>query len=131
MSETLYIDIRAALSAHLKDMVGVIAVAWENMQYVPVTDVPYLIPALMMSEPSQATLGTDGLNHESGIYQITIANYATGKGSAAQLLMAGKLKERFKRGTILTSNGVILRIRKTSLTANSIISIYFSSYVTN
>lgn len=131
MSDTLYSDIRAALANQLKDTTGIIAIAWENTKYTPVTGTPYLVPTLMMAEPSQATLGTDGLNQEMGIYQITIMNYPVDKGVGAQLGMAGKLKTRFKRGTILTYNDVQVRIRKAYLSGNNIVTVAFYSQVPN
>jgi len=112
MSVTIYTDIRAALAARLNALTGKPAVAWENVQYTPVLGTPYLAPFLMMGEPSVATIGTDGTNQEVGIYQITLANYPTNAGTGAILAMAGSIKYWFKRGTILSHNGVNVRIRK-------------------
>lgn len=131
MSATVYIDIRRALSEHLKTMPDVVDIAWENVAYTPTLDTPYLIPALMMAECFQAEIGIAGLNQESGIYQLTLVNCPSGRGINTNLDIMGKLKERFKRGTILTHNGVSVRVRKTYLTGDNIISVAFYTQVPN
>lgn len=114
MSETQYTDIRAALTAQLNTMTGVPAVAWENSPYTPVVGIPYLKPTILWAESFQAELGVSGANNESGIYQITV-NYPLNQGMAPINSMVGKLRSWFKRGTILTYNGLYVTIRKVSL----------------
>lgn len=123
MSETLYADIRAALTQHLKDMPGLPDVAWENMGYVPTVGVPYLKPDILWGESFQAEYGTNGANRESGIYQVA-CNYPPGEGTGPLNAMLGKLRERFKRGTTLTYNGLTVKIRKAYPSGN-IMSIAF------
>lgn len=119
MSETMYSDIRTALSQRLETMPGVIAVAWENARFVPTTGVPYLIPSVMWGEAQQAEQGATGRNWEIGVYQIT-AVYPGGTGVTEINTMAGKIKERFKRGTVLTYNGVYVTVRKVYLNPQTI-----------
>lgn len=118
-TESQYTDIRAALTAQLSTMTGVPAVAWENSSYTPVVGTPYLIPNVLWAEGSQAELGASGRNWERGIYQITCV-YPAGAGTGALNTMIGKLRDRFKRGTVLTYNGVIVTIRKVSVSPMSI-----------
>lgn len=110
-SESLYRDIRAALNQRLVDFPDLIEVAWETEEYTPVANVPYLRPKLMMAKSFQSTCGTDGLNEERGIYQITLV-YPLNQGTEPLDTMMGKLRNHFKRGTILTYNGVDVRIRE-------------------
>jgi len=138
MSETLYTDIRAALVTQLSTMTGVPAVAWENSTYSPVVGTPYLIPSVLWAEGSQAELGVNGRNWERGIYQIT-AVYPANAGVGLINAMAGKIRERFKRGTELVYNGVTVKIRKVYLGPQTIeaagiqqpVSIAFYSQVAN
>jgi hypothetical protein len=130
MSETLYSDIRAALTAQLKTMPGLPDVAWENMPYTPVVGTPYLTPVILWAEGSQAELGVTGSNWERGIYQIA-CNYPPNQGSGALNAMLGKIRERFKRGTRLTYNGLTVTIRKVYPGPNGIISIAFYCFAAN
>lgn len=124
MSETIYTDIRAALTAHLQGMPGLPAVAWENMAYAPVTGVPYLKPDIVWAESFQVEIGAQGANREAGIYQIA-CNYPPGQGTGPMNSMLGKLRERFKRGTVLTYNGIRVTIKKAHPGPGGIISVSF------
>lgn len=116
MSETLYRDIRAALANHLNTMTGVIAVAWENVAYTPTVGTPYLRPTVLMGQPRQAAIGDTGPNEQVGVYQIDLF-YPPGKGTGDINAMAGKIEQRFKRGTKIAYNGVTLTIRSVYLSA--------------
>lgn len=124
MIATLYNDIREALTTHLEGMADLPEVAWENMPYTPTTHVPYLAPSVMWAEPTQAEFGTNGMNHERGIYQIACV-YPEGQGTEQLNLMMGKLKVRFKRGTTLQANGLTVIVRKCYANANGVVSIPF------
>ena len=124
MSATIYTDIRAALTAHLASMADLPEVAWENVGFTPTTGTPYLKPEILWSESFQSEIGTDGANRESGIYQIT-CSYPPGEGSGPLNAMLGKIRDRFKRGTTLTYNGLTVKIRKVYPGPGGIISIAF------
>lgn len=131
MSETVYSDIRAALTARLVAMAELPEVAWENGHYVPVADAPYLIPSILWAEPTQAELGVGGRNWERGIYQVAMV-YPANEGVGPQNAMGGKLKDWFKRGTVLTYGEVSLTIRKAYLNPQgNIVSIAFYCQVAN
>ena len=118
-TETQYIDIRAALTTQLSTMVGVPDVAWENNSYTPVANRPYLIPTILWAESTVAEIGTNGANRESGIYQITCI-YPPNGGLNPIHTMLGKLRDRFKRGTQMAYNGIIVTVRKCSLNPHTI-----------
>lgn len=75
-----------------------LAVAWENVQFEPKEDEPYLRPFLLPATTQAAALGQDAENLHVGIYQIDVLSPAgTGWGDCANL--AGKIQRHFKRGT--------------------------------
>lgn len=108
----LYTDIRSAFTNRLKTLPALPDVAWEDRSYTPVTNRPYLEPALLPAEAKQVTIGTDGLNEESGIYQIALKNYPRGHGTGEILIAAGVVRSWFKRGMSLTYNNITVTIRK-------------------
>jgi hypothetical protein len=114
MSETVYTEIRAALSQHLKNMPGVYSIAWENAPFSTTIGQPYLIPTVLWTEGSQAELGANGRNWERGIYQITCI-YPSGTGTGESTKFAGLVQQRFKRGTVLNFGSISLTVRKVYL----------------
>lgn len=130
MSETIYTDIRAALTAHLMGMSDLPDVAWEKTTYIPTVGVPYLVPDILWAEPFQAEYGTNGANWESGIYQVRCV-YPDGEGAGPLNETLGRIKDRFKRGTILEYNGLQVTIKKAYAGPNGIISIPFRCLAPN
>ena len=114
MSVTLYIDIRAALTNHLKALPGLPEVAYENKSYNPIVGQAYIRPALLWGESFQAEQGPNGRNWECGVYQLSCVCPAD-KGAGPILVILGQLKDHFKRGTELSYNGVVVKIRKVHL----------------
>lgn len=110
---SVFVDISAALSEHLEDMVGVPPISGENFEYDPALGTLYLRETLIPSEGAQATLGDNGTDLNLGIYQIDVFSQA-GEGKSAALVMADLIADRFKRGTNLTYNGRIVTITKAS-----------------
>ena len=105
-----YDDARAALDAELA-LIQSDNVAWENTVYTPKEGVGYLRPFLLPAEPSQATVGVNGLDRVSGIYQIDIAEPKDG-GSGALLRKVDQVISQFARGSTVSSNGVTLTIQR-------------------
>ena len=118
MSETLYKDIRAALATHLSGLSGVPAIAWENVAYTPIVGTPWIRPTVLMGQPRQAAIGDSGPNEQVGVYQIDLF-YPPDQGVLPVNTMAGKIEQRFKRGTQLTYNGIRLTISKAYISALS------------
>ena len=114
---TAFQDISAALSANLNiyATANSVPVAWENVKYLPVTGAKYLRETLIPASTEQVELGAAGIDETLGIYQVDVftpANSDLGK-SEAQILADG-VANQFKRGALLTYNGVNVRIRKVS-----------------
>jgi len=107
---SVFRDILYCLDAHLKTLVPLPPVAWENKNYKPVKDTLYLRPTILPAETVQATLGDNGTDSNSGIYQIDVFT-PSGKGIKAAIEMADKIANLFKRGTYITYNGRTVRVK--------------------
>lgn len=106
-----FTDISAALDARTNSLS--LPTAWENIAFQPVTGTLYIRPTLMPADTVQAGLGTNGLDEHLGIYQIDIiSTSAKGKGEAT--IKCDVIADHFKRGTVLSYNGVNVRITKSS-----------------
>lgn len=104
------VAIQKALEIHLSGFQSQ-NVAWENIEFNPVDGTSYLRPVFMPSEPSQASLGTSGLNRKIGIFQVSVVHpLMDGSGPAAA--KADAIVNHFKRGTTLTQDGLNIRIAK-------------------
>ena len=134
MSRTHYADIASALDSQLNDLGEL--VSWENRHFTPPTDgTLYIRQTNLSGETTQADLGRDGQDYTIGIYQVdVIAPF--GKGKAALYAMSDQVADQFKRGTSLTYNGVVVRVRQVvreplvidQQTAILPISIYYETY---
>lgn len=110
---SIFLDISAALDSQLNNMTDLPPVAWENKDYSPVIGTLYLRPTLIAGEVVQATLGDNGTDSNTGIYQVDVFA-ESGKGKNAALVMADKIADQFKRGTDLIYNGRTVRTRNVS-----------------
>jgi hypothetical protein len=111
MSE--FTNISAALDKHLSEMAGLPDVAWENKDYEPTQGTSYLRPTILPAETFQASLGTNGQDEHTGIYQVDVMVEA-GKGKKAGYALADLVADQFARGTDLVYSGVTVTIRQTS-----------------
>jgi hypothetical protein len=129
MSETVYADIRAALTAHLLLLPSLPDVAWENSSFIPTPESIYLKPEIIWAEGDAAGIGPQAGNVERGIYQLAIVTPPnTGPSKLNEL--RGALREHFKRGTSLTYNGLTITVRK-AYPGPSMLSVAFYSYTDN
>lgn len=97
---TVFFDISAMLDGRLNSMVGLPDVAWQGKKYDPVIGTLYLRPTNLQGP----TIAVTNQDETRGIYQIDIFAQA-GKGKNAALIMADKVADHFKQGTILTYGG--------------------------
>ena len=110
---TVFRDIDAALDAQLNTLTGLPPVAWENKSYTPTMGTLYLRPTSLPGTNAQSSLGTTGQDRNIGIYQVDVmAKLGTGKKLSTA--MADSIADHFKRGSILTYNGLSVRIRSAS-----------------
>jgi len=84
-------------------------VQWENTQYTPVEGTGYLRSFLLPAEPFQASTGATGLDYNSGIYQIDVAE-PKDVGAGAIQRKIDLVIAQFARGLNVTADGVTLTI---------------------
>ncbi len=104
-------DIKLTLDTKLSALSGDRVIAWENIDFVPSVNVPYIRPFVL----SAPTLGAsvDGWSMFSGIYQIDIY-YPVNKGVASILQCVDDIYNHFKSDPVLSSHGVEVYIRQIS-----------------
>lgn len=103
----------AALETALVAVDGVTkaATAWENTAFTPPNvDVPYQEATFVWAQPFNAEYGAGF--QQSGYMQVLL-RFPGGKGRGPALAQARKLRDAFKRGTSLTSGGVVTTINQT------------------
>jgi hypothetical protein len=103
--------IRSAFVTRLQAFPSLPSVAWENMNFTPVTGTTYIRPFLLPGEPAQAEIGPLGQNWHNGIYQISIFAPA-GQGTATAGTLRDSLIDHFKRGTLLTYSDITVQVTK-------------------
>ena len=96
-------DLQSALNARLDTLDDGLEVAWENINFLPVSGTPYLRAWLLPAEPSIATLGNSPWQERRGVFQVDCF-YPTGQGPGPAKLKAAALVALFKAGTRLTYN---------------------------
>lgn len=82
-------------------------VAYPNVDADP--DARHLRCFLLPAEPGQVTYGEAGKNRHRGLFQISVA-WPRGMGEVAPGAAAGAVAAHFKRGTVLTEDGINVRV---------------------
>ncbi len=102
--------VRRALEKHLDTLTG-LATAFENGNYVPVTDTPYQRVNLLPAAPDNSIQGTVTY-FERGVFQITLC-YPLGNGAGAAEARAGLTRGHFWRGTVMVESGIRVLVTTT------------------
>lgn len=110
---TYFTDIAGALRTRLSTMTGLPPVAWENIDYRQSSTTLYLRATFLPADTVQACFGDDGKDLHNGIFQVDVF-IPDGDGRST---LPDDIADHFKRGTVLTQNGVNVRIRNTSIGA--------------
>ncbi len=105
MSNTIFLDISAALDGHLNTMASPPPIAWPNFKFNPVDGILYIRPTLLPATPFAATISNTSTDRNSGIYQIDIFSPAD-EGKNESMVMGDLLADRFYRDQTITFNGV-------------------------
>lgn len=108
---TNFNDIQAALDTRLSSLSGGYDVAWPNTNYEPAGNGTFLSPNFIPEETLQVGLGANGKDETNGIYQIDVV-YPAGQGRST---IPDSIADHFKRGTVMTYNGVSVRVRSVSI----------------
>jgi len=107
-------DIMVAFATALNTFAATqnIQVAWENVNFTPPQDEPYLRGFLLPATTVAAGLGTSAYNKHSGVYQVDVI-YPAGQGWGGCSSMAEKVRKNFKRGSSLKSGAIIIESAST------------------
>lgn len=108
---TIFADIEAALVTHLNSLSSRPAVAFPNVKFEPNPKNAFVKIDILGGATEQAGLGEDGKDETNGICQLSVF-VPTGTGRST---IPDQLADHFKRGTILTSNSTVVRLRSPSI----------------
>lgn len=111
---TIFNDIQAALDSHMASMAGGTPIAWPNVTYKPAAGTTYFKVDYLPGETIQASLGSSGQDITNGIYQVSIV-MPRGKGRTT---LTDTIADHFSRGSVLSYNGIKLRVRGVSVGPN-------------
>lgn len=110
---TAYNDIGAALTARLNTLSPAPSIASENYPFTPVADTLYVRETLIPGDVTAPAIGSASQDHTIGIYQVDVFSpLNVGKADAVE--QADAIADHFKRGTVLTYNGVNVRLQNVS-----------------
>jgi len=108
---THFNDIEAALMTQLSTLADAPDIAYPNINYEPTIGSAYLRANMIPVDTIQASLGTSGKDETNGILQIDVVHPA-GEGRS---ILPDSIADHFKRGTVMTYNGVNVRVRSVSI----------------
>lgn len=108
---TYFNDIQAALDNRLNTITGGYDIAWPNVPYEPDGSSTFLSPNFIPTETLQVGLGSNGKDETNGLYQVDVV-YPAGSGRST---VPDVVADHFKRGTVLSYNGVNVRVRSVSI----------------
>jgi hypothetical protein len=108
---TFFNDIQAALDNRLNTISGGYDISWPNVPYEPDGTSTFLSPNFIPNETLQVGLGSNGKDETNGLYQIDVV-YPAGSGRTT---VTDSVADHFKRGTVLSYNGVNIRVRSVSI----------------
>lgn len=104
--------ILSALNAHLADNnPRGLPVAWHNRDHIPVSGQPWLRASYLPAGSEIAELGKQGRNRYTGIYQVSVF-CPSGDGHGLSFDIAGEVEYAFRRGEVLTIDGLNVQIRQ-------------------
>lgn len=115
---SFFLGVQTALDTQLYTLNNDIDIAWENINYTPIKESPYLRPTVMMSPSS--LLNLDVLQLNEGIYQVDLF-YPLEQGSGDLSSMADRIYDLFKSQQQIVSNDTTVYIKQISRTTPAIV----------
>lgn len=107
---TVFNDIPTGLEDRLLTMSNLPDnIVWENTSFTPTPGQAFIRVSTLPAPTTQTSIGTDGLNTQTGIFLVD-SFYGKGSGRSVQDTFLSELVDHFKRGTVITQNGVEIRI---------------------
>ena len=104
------VAIRAAFEKRLA-LMPALATAYENVDFVPVTNTPYQRVNLLPAMPDNQVMG-EGFYQELGLFQVTLC-YPQNKVANAAQARAELVKTHFKRNTTMLEGSLRVQVTKT------------------
>lgn len=124
-----FADIRSPLIVLLAANVGTIPIAGENLGATPPVNAPWIATFFDLNDTIVDTLGDDGDNATTGIFQIDL-NWPMMTGDSEQGLLIAQLYSVFRIGSTILQNGVTTRIVSFRTTAGRKVDEYWRISVT-
>lgn len=85
-----------------------LTVAWPDVDFTPPA-AGYVRVTFLPNETMQSELGDAGRNRHMGLFQVSVM-WPEGNGSVTPTDLAGEIVAHFKRGTVITHDGLIIHI---------------------
>ena len=120
-------NIRKALTTPMATVLPSITKVFPNQPYTPDPNTPYMAYFLLPNQPSASTLGSDGLDVHTGVFQISLF-YPKSTGDIELLKAADEIEtvyQQYVRGAYLSSGSVNVRITSVGLGNTSADSAWF------
>jgi len=105
---TKYSNLHGALGKYLGTITD-IDIVWENTEYNPIVNRPFLKAWLIPFPTQNSSLGPKGFSEYNGIFQVDCW-YPVGSGWGSARTKVDTICSLFKRGTIATYNDIEVRI---------------------
>lgn len=113
-ANTTFKDILDGLEAQLLTMANLPTnIVWENDTFTPTIGTTFMRVSTLPVEPVQTSLGTAGLNTQTGTFALDLF-FQKGVGRAIQNTLVSEIVGHFSRGTTITQNSVVIRMEKVS-----------------
>lgn len=109
---TKFEDLRKALTSPMASVLPDVDRVFPNRDYTPTTGEPYMKYFVLRNQPGAATLGADGLDVHTGVFQISLF-YPKSTGDIELLKAADEIEtvyQHYMRRQSLTSGDVSVRI---------------------
>ena len=97
-----------ALLDHLSTLSTTLPIAWPDLPFTPVDS--YLEAFVTPNVVNQVTLGKDGHNRHEGLMQVNVVQ-KSGSGVISSAGVGSTIVAHFKRGTVISKNGLNVRTR--------------------
>lgn len=110
------IEIKKAAERHLNTLTPIVPIAWEGVIFTPPNGL-YERVQFTIQPPEDPVLGT-GFHRERITMQVFCLG-ATNKGTAEVLSRAELIRNRFKKGTVLTEGNVKIHVLTTPQVAGT------------
>lgn len=125
----IYDDIRAALESHLQGVVGLPAVAYQNLSFTETTGVPYVKATLVPTSRRPAVVGTNPQQRYNGLFSILICTPAD-RGSSAGYKYADIACKAFDATTDLSYGSLVISLDYAEVGASYYDSTFYCTPVT-